>query len=436
MIPDSYVTVENRILCQYPNIRKKLGKNGDLEMIKRLFKIKMVDLWSVALGAAEAGNIFILEWLVEKGYSIVEKTTAYAAKGNQLKTLKWLMEECKLPIHSSAVKYAAKRNHMDMLKFLVVENSCSTIYGGYFAALNGYLDTIKFLFRYVSHGFQEQFLFDVRNGGITGSHLEIVKFAFGQGYPLVGNYVFCEDVDILRWLVENKHLEADDDLVFIATTDNLECFKYAYKLVGKISYNVQKKAMEYHHEAIIQFLLNEKYDLSIELSINASFGSNNKAFSILKLFKVSDWPRSVFKHAAQGGNIDILQCGYDHGYHHDFDIITNAAKNGQLHVIIWAREHNFKWDTEATASTIDDGHIDILKWLRNIDGYRSNCKLISNETELCPWNERVCLQAIKNHNLPILKLAIENGCDYGNATKCAAILSKCNKIKEYMCNKK
>src|SRR5688572_24416761 len=43
LIPDSYIVVDNQILRAYTNIYKKLGKNGDFEIIDRIFRSKIKD---------------------------------------------------------------------------------------------------------------------------------------------------------------------------------------------------------------------------------------------------------------------------------------------------------------------------------------------------------------------------------------------------------
>jgi hypothetical protein len=95
LIPDRYITADNRILYQYPKIYKKLGQRNNIEFIMRLIDHgdvtnKIVDAFMY--GAAEIGNIEILRLLKAKGFYFSEYLVAHASKGNQLETIKWLQQ--------------------------------------------------------------------------------------------------------------------------------------------------------------------------------------------------------------------------------------------------------------------------------------------------------------------------------------------------------
>jgi len=442
-IPDACIVPENRILCRYPNIYKRLGKKGDLDLIKRIIKSKRMSLENVkflANGAAQAGHIYICEWMIENDYPINEEVVAYAAKGNQMVMLEWLIQRG-FKIDDFAVKYAAKKNHLQMLQYLVISEGRDVTYGGYYPALNGYLDIVQFLFGYVQVGYHQQFLSDVRSGAIRGGHLNILEFAYGQGHDLKSDFVPCKDINILRWLIDNEHIELNHRVLgYIIEEGNFECFEYFFKLISPVLIFLLDWAICVRNERVSRFLLDMgcTYNscLIMRTVQNYIYKTDNKTLPTLQLFKESEWPPSIFNYAASCGDLEILQHGYDNGCFLGDTIIDNAASNGHLHVIIWARKHNYKWSVQTILNAIDFNDLDVLKWLRNIDNYRSTCKLQSDETEICPWDESVCLKAIKCKNLEILKCVVENGCEYGAATYVAAEICRCEEITNYMSEKK
>jgi len=64
----------------------------------------------------------------------------------------------------------------------------------------------------------------------------------------------------------------------------------------------------------------------------------------------------------------------------------------------------------------------ILRSARGVN--RDICELESDETEICPWDERVCLEAIRFNHIDILTFALENSCPFGRLCSDAASKSK------------
>jgi len=446
LIPDSYIVLENEILDKH-KIHERLGKNGDLKMIVRLSKLRFTSTFAeyVMRGAAKAGNIDILEKMnIDK--SVSSDLIIYAVNGNQIKTLKWLLEKFPHSISLSAVRYAVKKNNVEMMEFLVLEKNCNPTYAGYHAAYNGRRDIVKFMFDYVPDGYKMRFLGDVRSGGISGGHLDVVEFVFDHGYSHPFNHVPCTDINVLRWLVSKKYVICNQKVLESVTSyGNLECFEYVLNLSGlvldDVFQQILKIAVRGCCKNIVKFLLDREclYDKDIILGAVDSYNQlrpDGNAFSMLKLFKVTEWPKRVFQDAARSGNLNVLQYGYDNNCINDQEIkrgIMNVSvAGGHLHVIIWARSCGYEWDSTTIVNAAD---VNIIKWLRNIDNYRAKCRLVSSETKICPWDERVCLNAIRYGKLPFLKLAVENGCEYGDATLEAVRVCKYNSIKEYMATK-
>jgi hypothetical protein len=60
----------------------------------------------------------------------------------------------------------------------------------------------------------------------------------------------------------------------------------------------------------------------------------------------------------------------------------------------------------------------VLKWLRGFD------RKGSDETEICPWDARVCIKAIIHNHIDVLSFALDNGCNFGFECHAAVLKSK------------
>jgi len=108
--------------------------------------------------------------------------------------------------------------------------------------------------------------------------------------------------------------------------------------------------------------------------------------------------------AAEYGDLKILKYAHKRGSPLTIDVINNAAYYGYLHIIIWLRKRGCKWNAQTCGNSIASYNFDILKWLINHNNFRSICPLISNETEVCPWDMDAC-RDVSNYNA--LKFAVE-----------------------------
>ena len=114
---------------------------------------------------------------------------------------------------------------------------------------------------------------------------------------------------------------------------------------------------------------------------------------------------SLFKTAAKGGDLKILELGEASGYKLN-DIlnesgIAHAAENGHLEVVQYLRQLGVEWDFLTCANAAENGHLELLKWAR------------ANQ---CPWNIWTCRGAAWNGDLELLNWARANGCPWDGIT--------------------
>ena len=65
------------------------------------------------------------------------------------------------------------------------------------------------------------------------------------------------------------------------------------------------------------------------------------------------------------------------------------------------KENGYFFIENICLKAVQNGHLEVLKWARE-NG--------------CPWNEKICLKAVQNGHLEVLKWARENGCPWDELT--------------------
>jgi len=130
--------------------------------------------------------------------------------------------------------------------------------------------------------------------------------------------------------------------------------------------------------------------------------------------------------------IYILQYLFEHGCKLSEKVINEVVKYGYLHIVIWCRQQGCDWSADTCKKTVQWNYLHVLKWLRGVD--RNRCELESDETEICPWDARVCIEAIVHNHIDVLEFALENGCDFGDGCRAAVLKSKDPTIVNYVNN--
>lgn len=424
-IPDKYIFADNRILFQYPKIYKKLSRRKDLDLIIKLFNcngLSKENLDFIMRGAAEVGDIEILEW-TKKIYPFSERATAHAALGNQIKILKWLIENGAM-FDDFAKYYAAKKGHLEIFKYLVLDLGLGPNDCGYDVGLGGHIDIAKFIY-----SCDPESLFEVCDGAAERGDLDLLKYGYNHGARL-DKYFECTHIHIFEWLIDNNHIQPDIKISMrIAWTGNLECLQYIHSRGFPIlDKQVFTKAIDGRNIEMVKWL----HDIGCPIDASVSKTA-------------MDCPSAKSK---IGGDVNILKLLVEWGFklprklpwidparHGDLEMLKFLHTNGRIindDVINAAAEHGCKWDKYACMHTIIYDHIYVLKWLRGVD--RNKCEIKSNETEICPWNERVCLDAIAYGRINILKFAIGNGCECGRKSYDAAVKSPNIEIKNFVTN--
>jgi len=438
-VPDKYIITENRVLHQFPLLYYKIAARGDTHLIKKMLKLNRKSSYDnnairAMRGAAEVGDIKFLRWAIQNGYQLDKTVAIFAAEGGKLEILEWIDDNFNC-VTLKALCNAALKGHLEILKFFVVKKNVGTAAAlkeiSYFAAEGGHLEIVKFLYL-----ISKKTLQTVPSGAMINGHLEILKFAHKhKQYP--GNDYLCTDIRIYKWLNRKGCLEYNIiSIEYVAIKGNLECLQFVHFIGFDILTTlVSTHAVKSGNIEMIKWLIDIRCpfdpDVTMYVFKSAKKFPSAKSLEIFKLLveygcEVAD---DICVAAASAGDFIALKALHSCGHKLNEDVISQAAHEGHLAMIIWARSQGCKWDEKACQFAAMWNHMDVLKWLRGID--RNIYVVEHNETEICPWTEDICVGAINQKQIDVLKFAIDNSCDFGHRSMQAA--RECSDINIVKC---
>ena len=82
--------------------------------------------------------------------------------------------------------------------------------------------------------------------------------------------------------------------------------------------------------------------------------------------------------------------------------MSHAAQGGNLELVQWLCDEGCPWDHWTCCGAAGSGNLEVLQWLR---------------AEGCPWDYVTCVEAVKRSHVDILRWARENGCPWHPATR-------------------
>jgi len=429
IIPDAYVTADNKIFVEHHNMYNLIGKKRDLKFISKLLDCDLgVQIHDhIAYGAAKEGRIDVLELIREK-HDICEYATATAAKGGKMETLVWLIKN-DVEMSYFGFGYAIKRGHFDICEYITEIIDVDTNDCNYEAGLSGNLHVAKYI-----HSRSPDSVNKLCNGAAEGGHIDIVKYCYKLGGCLDKDF-FCKSIPIFEWLIDNSHIVPDVRMsARIALSGDLECLQYVHSRgFLALSEEVFVMASNKNNLAMMKWLRDIHCPIPLQSIDLGHTGWCDDSVCVLKLLvnlgcTLSNKIDCVY--SSQTGNLEMLKYLHAKGGELNIRVMNAAAEKGHLHVIAWCRSKGCAWYASTCAATVRYNHIHVLKWLRGIG--RNKYDLGSDETEICPWDGDVYVAAIQYSNVNVLKFAIDNGCPAGERAHVARNVAQCPKIESLM----
>lgn len=203
----------------YPKIYKRLAtvKNNDLlkKMILSQRDCNMNQNKTAAMqGAAKVGDIEMIKWILENKCNPCGSVVAYAVKGNQLETLKWLSKRSFSM--ATASHCVGGGEDPEILKFLI-DSGCKL--EAKYAAMKGNIEVIK-----IMHAADPSSIRGICNVAVEYGHIGVLQFGL-KHCDEINMDMYEGNVNALKWLYDNGYLQPQLQVSeLIASTGDLECF--------------------------------------------------------------------------------------------------------------------------------------------------------------------------------------------------------------------
>lgn len=200
--------------------------------------------------AGFGGNIGIFEWMQENNYAIHgQQAIEGAAAAGRLETMKWLVERYS-NLNDLGLRKAIRRGHVDCVKYIVDKLEYVPVKYRDLAIKYGQLELLKYLV-------------DVREAEVNPS---LIAEVARRGY-----------VNILDWLMNEKHVEADRSYLIhcVGFSGRLEMHQWLYERGIKCDVPVLAGSLE-----CLEFL--EKNNIQCEYLSSVFYGAEKYDLPLLK----------------------------------------------------------------------------------------------------------------------------------------------------------
>lgn len=366
--------------------------------------------------AAEKGSIDILKWLHRNGYIKninTKQGIIYAVINGHLTTAQWLYRKGYSTPSSQAVSYAARIGRVDIIRWLLSvmdDKSCGTDVMDY-AALNGHLETIKWLsantmfapskhaimwaseynhldvvmWLYKNYKWPRAEIAEAMEVAATYGNLEILKWLYTESLNpgkmrqflsnIPGISTMLSALSALSALPSNPHLLNTNSMDWAAKNGHLDIVKWLHE---NSTEGCTKRAMdmaaEEGHLHIVKWLHKNRTEGCTTAAMDAA-ATHGHLYILEWLYRnrtegCTTWAMSG---AAKNGHIDVIKWLHlnkydvvqDSGRH----VLNAAAGYGHLNVIKWVYDNNYidikLLSLDIIAKAAQYGHIHVVEWLHS-----------------------------------------------------------------------
>ncbi|GFH48917.1 hypothetical protein CTEN210_05393 [Chaetoceros tenuissimus] len=371
---------------------------------------------------------------------------------------------------------AALHGHLDILKWLHKSKKLSTENGmarSLFekASQNGHLKIIQWA---TNHFDFEAFMYDYMNNAAKGGQLELVKWFrrlnISWHFETLMNAVHSGNKELIEYLLFHGdfcNIELGICRAVVVNVDKkiaLESLMYMHQLgipwdettcssaaangiIDALIYarnngctwdgRTLADAVQNNHVDVVKYCLENRCPVGTSACTNAVLyldccnalkmlkllrqysvpwdvktctgAAMNGYFEALKFARSRGcpWNEETFQSALRSKDITTIQyciengCPFDNAIYKD--IISQSKNSVRILKLLQKNGHELTEDACAAAAAAGGfrGDIKVLRWLRYIG---------------CPWDERICHEAVKGYNYNLLVYAHENGCPWTKET--------------------
>ena len=322
--------------------------------------------------------------------------------------------------HRRACDFAAQNGHLDCLVYLF-ENVCRG--HPYFdarvafteltcesAAHNGKLECLKYCIGVIKKFAPNYFRMESSSGpcdkAAENGHLDCLKYAHENGCRLcVLTMLYAASSGQLECLIYARthgcHWH-ESVCAHAAASGQLKCLRYAREHGCPWNSDSYLYAIRYNHVDCIKYLVDHGCPWDSSVCAEAASSDNLDLFEYLRAMRCPMDEKTAWCVVEKG--LDRLRYVREkHECPWDSSVYCKAASHGFLDVLRYAYDHGCPVPTDpsnalytlACDNASCDGHLDCLVFLHE-HGF--------------PWNSSTCLQAIYNNHVECVVYALEHGC--------------------------
>jgi hypothetical protein len=172
-------------------------------------------------------------------YCLMRRTYPYISSIRSIPLIEWAKTHKTFKLNYDSVNFIARNGDLDVLKF-IISNYADEIKGSnhinpqvyYEAAQNGFMNIIKWLYK---HNYNPDRM--TISAAVEYGCIKNVKWLIKHDFELnkhAANMAACnDDVNILKYLLEEEYCEWDEDVYhFAAENGSLNVLKYLFKYAG------------------------------------------------------------------------------------------------------------------------------------------------------------------------------------------------------------
>lgn len=302
--------------CYDYKIEESAAKGGHKNILEYLRCDKNNYPWdkelatSICSNAAEDGHIHVLEYMQQKGYTFDATVMFSAARGAQMATIEYLVQN-KCPSNKSVYNGAAMSGNLKCLQWL--------------------WDTLKYPIGMF-----------VLESAAWGGNLEMVKWVYSMGSWLEVSVMLAAisigNEDIVIWLHEQR-CPFHESCITAAIVNG--------------------------HINILEFLFENNYPSDTQSLCGSAFmHRDNAALRIVFWLRERDipWGDAFVRAIETRQKFSTLQKLLDCGCPWDSDVCAAAARVGDLEGLQWLRSRGCPWNSSTIKEATINNHPQIIKW--------------------------------------------------------------------------
>ena len=377
-------------LGQVTEYYARLGSLSAINLLNQLTSKTVYELVEyhnkyISYGAAQSGNIELLQWVMSHGCAFNKTTCIKAAEAGQLEVIKWLAS--KMDYWSKDFGYKAKElvsdvciaaaggGHVHVLEWLFKNIRKATIQPEMAtkAARNGQLDVLIWMLKLDT---TESNYVNVCSAAARGGHLLILLWARMYYFPW--SHGTCAEaaggghLDIIKWLREQGCPMDDSVLINAGKEGHLHILEWALDIGIIFTREVCRAAASRGQLHVLKWIKENKLPWAAKWL--DKYPQNANYLEAMKWAKTLGYVFKEHNYITAAENLEALQWLKDNNCPWSEKFLSKVAKKGNAAALKFGLENNCPWNDRHPLEATDlwdvagqGGSVEVIKTLVNFE---------------------------------------------------------------------